>query len=131
MGNNRFRPLAEAHMKKIIISTLAAILATMSLASVASADSRNRNDDEWRPRHHDSRQDSDRSDRWRHADRRDDGWRHDRWRQGWRHDGWRGGYWGGPRVIITPRYADYCFIKKVRHYDRWGNLYIKRVRVCR
>jgi hypothetical protein len=24
----------------------------------------------------------------------------------------------------------YCFIKKVRRYDDWGNVYIKRIKVC-
>ena len=23
-----------------------------------------------------------------------------------------------------------CFIKKVKHYDDWGNVYIKRIKVC-
>jgi hypothetical protein len=27
-------------------------------------------------------------------------------------------------------YGDYCFIKKIKRYDDWGNVYIKRVRVC-
>ena len=35
-----------------------------------------------------------------------------------------GGYYGG-------YYAPYCFIKKIRTYDYYGNLYIKRIRVCR
>jgi hypothetical protein len=24
----------------------------------------------------------------------------------------------------------HCFVKKVRRYDDWGNMYIKRIRVC-
>jgi len=72
---------------------------------------------------------------WRHGWR--GGW-HRGWRGGWHH-GWRGGYWGpywggvwGPTVVIGPGYSDgYCFVKKVRHYDRDGNAYIRRVRVCR
>ena len=27
-------------------------------------------------------------------------------------------------------YQPYCFVKKVRRYDDWGNVYVKRVRVC-
>ena len=30
--------------------------------------------------------------------------------------------------VYKPRH--YCFIKKVRRYDDWGNMYIKRIRVC-
>lgn len=79
-------------MKKFIIATVAAVVATVSLSSVAEA-----------------------------------GWR--------RHHGWHGyhhGHFWGPRIVIRPVvYDDYCFIKKVRRYDDWGNLYIKRVRICR
>jgi hypothetical protein len=58
----------------------------------------------------------------------DAGWR---WRHGW-HNGWRHGYWwGGPRIVIRPAYYDdFCFVRKAKRYDRWGNVYIKRVRVC-
>jgi len=28
-------------------------------------------------------------------------------------------------------YDQYCFIKKVKRWDKWGNLRIKRIRVCR
>jgi hypothetical protein len=52
---------------------------------------------------------------------------------GWRyrHNGWHGRYWG-PVVVVSPRvvYNDYCYVKKVKRYDDWGNVYIKRVRVC-
>jgi Ni/Co efflux regulator RcnB len=115
-------------MKKIIIGALAAVMAIGSLASVAQAEGRDRGDN-WR-RDRDGRQ----HQSWRHDDRRDDRWRHNNgWRHdGWRHDRWRGGYWGGPSIVIRPGYYnDYCFIKKVRRYDDWGNVYIKRVRVCR
>jgi hypothetical protein len=112
-------------MKKIIIGALAAVMATVSLASVAQAEGRDRGED-WRRdgrQHESGRHDNRRNDRWRH-----NGWRH----EAWRHDRWRGGYWGGPRVIIQPTYYnDYCFIKKVKRYDDWGNVYVKRVRVCR
>ncbi|MDB5524425.1 MAG: hypothetical protein JWM58_2188 [Rhizobium sp.] len=110
-------------MKKLAIIALSAVVATVSLSSFADARSRDRGD-EWRRNHSDNR-----------------GWRGDRgrnhnWhRHGWRHNGWRGGwrpgYWGGPRIIIAPGYNDYCFIKKVKRYDAYGNAYIKRVRVCR
>lgn len=78
-------------MKKFLIAAAAAVVATVSLSTVAEA-----------------------------------GWRH-------RHHGWHGhyhGYWG-PRIVIRPVvYDDYCFVKKVRRYDRWGNMYIKRIRIC-
>jgi hypothetical protein len=80
----------RTQMKKYIIAAVAAVVATVSLSSVAEA-----------------------------------GWR--------RHHGWYGHhhYWGGPRIVIRPAYYnDYCFIKKVRRYDDWGNVYIKRVRIC-
>jgi Ni/Co efflux regulator RcnB len=119
-------------MKKLVLAAATVVVATMSLAHSALADGRN-NGDEWRHggRHTENRdRDGDNWDRGgRHNDRRDD-WRRDRWRHhhGWRHDGWR----GGPRVIIRPGfYEPYCFIKKVRRYDDWGNVYIKRIRVCR
>ena len=108
-------------MKKFAFAALAAIVATVSLSTVASADSRNR-DDEWRRhgRH---------NDQGRHHDNwRNDGWRH---HGHWRNHGWRNGYWGGPRIVIAPDYGDYCFVKKVRRHDEWGNAYIKRIRVCR
>ena len=79
-------------MKKLALGALAAIVATVSLSSVAEAG--------WR-RHH-----------------------------GW-HNGWHHGYWGGPRIVIRPAYYnDYCFVKKVRRYDDYGNVYVKRVRIC-
>jgi hypothetical protein len=81
-------------MKKLALAALAALVATVSLSSVAEAG--------WRYRHN-----------------------------GW-HNGWHHGYWGGPRIVIRPAYyADnYCFVKKVRHYDDYGNVYVKRVRIC-
>lgn len=102
-------------MKKLALTVMAAVVATVGMVSVASADSR-RDDDEWR-RHGD-----------RHTERRDD----DDWRRGdrhWRHDGWRH---HGPRIVFRGDFRDdYCFVKKVRRYDDWGNVYIKRVRICR
>ncbi|MCF3638971.1 hypothetical protein LXM94_03200 [Rhizobium sp. TRM95111] len=37
--------------------------------------------------------------------------------------GYYGGYYGGHDQA-------YCFIKKVRFYDYYGNLRVKRIRVC-
>ena len=79
-------------MKKLVLGTLAALVATLSLSSVAEA-----------------------------------GWRH--------HHRWHGhhwGYWGGPRIVIRPAFYadDYCFVKKIKRYDDYGNVYIKRIRVC-
>lgn len=120
-------------MKKLVLAAATVLVATMSLASSAQADGRYRDEDEWRRNgQHEEYRDREEGN-WdgdrRHHERRDD-WRRDRWRHhhGWRHDRSR----DGPRVIIRPGYYDrYCFIKKVRRYDDWGNLYIKRVRVCR
>lgn len=39
----------------------------------------------------------------------------------WKHKIWIGG---------GHHYGDYCFIKKIKRYDDWGNVYIKKVRVC-
>ena len=119
-------------MKKFAIAALAAMVAVVSFSTVA--DARNR-DDQWR--HHQGRDHGDRNDRnwrdrgWRHEGWRHDGWRHNGWRYGWRAHGWRNGYWGGPSIVIAPGYDDYCFVKKVRDFDRDGNVYIKRIRVCR
>lgn len=35
-----------------------------------------------------------------------------------------GGYYGGGYYEPT------CYIKKVKRWDRWGNVYFKRIRVC-
>ncbi len=79
-------------MKKFIIGGLAALVATVSLASGAEAGWK------WKHGHH----------------------------HGWRHHN----HWGV--VVVGPRYDydDYCFVKKVKRYDDWGNVYIKRVRIC-
>jgi hypothetical protein len=51
---------------------------------------------------------------------------------GWRykHHGWKRSHWGV--VVVSPRIVvrDYCFTKKVKYFDDWGNVYVKRVRVC-
>lgn len=40
-----------------------------------------------------------------------------------RHHGHHHGYY-------VYKHHNYCFIKKVKRYDDWGNVYIKRIRVC-
>jgi hypothetical protein len=53
---------------------------------------------------------------------------------GWRHHGgWYGPSFGivlrpAPRRVVVVN--DYCYTKKVRHFDRYGNLYFTRVRFC-
>lgn len=127
-------------MKKFALAAAAGLVATMSLAHSASAEWRNDGDDSWRRNGHhmEQRDDGDRDggDRRWHDDRRgDDDWRRDRWRDhhGWRHDRWRrDGYWGGRRIVIRPGYDNRdCFIKKVIRTDDWGNVYVKRIPVCR
>lgn len=103
-------------MKKLAIAAFAALMATVGTATVAEA--RDRNDREiWRK--HDGGN--------RHAEGR-------HWRHG-HHHGWRRHHWRrhhGPRVVFRSHWrGDYCFVKKVRRYDDWGNMYIKRVRICR
>lgn len=122
-------------MKKIALTALAALIAATGLASTASADSRNRNDDEWR--RHGQRDGGDRDGDWngRRDDRREArrDWDRDggNWRRHHDRDHWRWRYDRGPRVVFRYDSPDYCFVKKIRVYDDWGNLYIKRVRVCR
>lgn len=112
-------------MKKLVLTALAAAFATIGVASAASADSRY--DDEWRHRGQqdggdwDGRRDDDRQAR---RDRDGDEWR---WRD--RRDHWR--HHHHPRFVYRHDRDTYCFIKKVRRYDDWGNMYIKRIRVCR
>lgn len=137
-------------MKKIAMVAATIIVATMSVASTAFADGRNGNDNEWRRGPQVERQDRDGNHRGRDTGFRDPGDRdlrhgHDRndWRRDhrfvdrhWRPGPWRPGYWGpgywGPRVVIRPGYVEpVCFVKKVKRYDAWGYLHVKRVRVCR
>ena len=53
---------------------------------------------------------------------------------GWKwkhHYGHHHGHHHGHKIWIGGHhYGDYCFVKKIKRYDDWGNLYIKRVRVC-
>lgn len=47
--------------------------------------------------------------------------------------GWGHGHHGHGHSQVTFYDDDYgydCFWKKVKHYDKWGNLIIKKVRVC-
>lgn len=121
--------LENKTMKKLALTALAAAFATIGLASVASADSRS-GDDEWRRhgRHDDAGRRDDRrgDDRQAHRDRGRDEWRHGDRRPHWRHH-----HRHAPRFVYRHHERDYCFVKKVRRYDDWGNMYIKRVRVCR
>ncbi len=41
-----------------------------------------------------------------------------------------GGY-GHGHYYSDYGYEPHCFIKKVKRWDKWGNLRIKRIRVCR
>ena len=52
------------------------------------------------------------------------------WKYKHKHHHWKKHHWGV--VVVAPRYVynDYCFVKKVKRYDDWGNVYIKRVRIC-
>ena len=53
------------------------------------------------------------------------GWK---WKHG-HHHGWKRHHWGV--VVVDPgSYGDYCYVKKIKRYDDWGNVYIKRVRIC-
>lgn len=86
-------------MKKLIIASLAALIATFSLASSASADVVVK------------------------------------YKNGYRH------HHNRPVVVVRPRarvyvaprvvYRDDCFTKKIRRVNNWGEVVIKRVRVCR
>lgn len=82
----------ETAMQKFIIGAIAALVATVSLASAAEA-----------------------------------GWK---WKHGNSH-GWKSkhGHYNN-YVVVSPGYDDYCFVKKIKKYDDWGNVYIKKVRVC-
>jgi hypothetical protein len=54
------------------------------------------------------------------------GWK---WKHKHHHHGWKRHHWGV--VVVNPGYhGDYCFVKKVKRYDDWGNVYIKKVRIC-
>ena len=51
-----------------------------------------------------------------------------KWKHGHNRHGWHNRHhWG---VVIRHDYDDYCFVKKIKRYDDWGNVYIKRVRIC-
>ena len=56
------------------------------------------------------------------------GWK---WKHKHHNHGWKRHHWGV--VVVNPGYGyddDYCYVKKVRHYDDWGNVYIRKVRIC-
>ncbi len=52
---------------------------------------------------------------------------------GWGHGHGHGHGWGhGSHVTVyDDDYGYDCFWKKIKRYDKWGNLIIKKVRVCR
>ena len=52
------------------------------------------------------------------------------WKWKYKHKHWHHKHHHHKIWIHGHRRHDYCFIKKVRRYDDWGNMYIKRVRVC-
>ena len=54
------------------------------------------------------------------------GWK---WKYG-HNNGWKKNHHGHNIKIYSPGYNDYCFVKKIKKYDDWGNVYIKKVRVC-
>ena len=50
---------------------------------------------------------------------------------GWGGHGHGHGWGHGAHVsFYDDGYSHDCFWKKVKHYDKWGNLKIKKVRVC-
>jgi hypothetical protein len=111
-------------MKKLALTALAAVIATLGVVATASAGSRN-NDDEWPRDDRDwgGRRDHDRSARRDRHD--DDDWRHGHHRRHWRHH-------HRHRFVFRDDYDnDYCFVQRVRRYDEWGNMYIRRIQVCR
>jgi hypothetical protein len=110
----------ENGMKKLAICAMAAVVAGLSFSTAADAAPK------WQHRgfHNGWHHGWNNGARWRHGWH--NGWR---WHRGWR-SGWRHGYWGGPRIVIGPAYDGYCFIKKVHRHDRYGNVYVRRVRIC-
>lgn len=123
-------------MNRLLVAAIAAVIAVTSLGSVAEARGRgeqwhnsgqhqgwnrgwNGRYAGWRGRHYG----------WRG---RNYGWRYNRWHDHngyYGYNGWYGGYYG--YYGYPGYYDDYCFVKKVRRYDAYGNMYIKRKRVCR
>lgn len=106
-------------MKRLIIPVIAAAVAALSFGTAAEAA-------KWRWGG---------GGHWRgHGNGHWHGYRHNghRW---YGHGRWRGRYWG-PGIVIAPGYYgggyynDYCYVRKVRRYDAFGNAYIRRVRVC-
>ncbi|WLR92093.1 hypothetical protein [Shinella zoogloeoides] len=49
---------------------------------------------------------------------------------GWDHGGWGHGHGHGAHVTVYDDYGYDCFWKKVKRYDKWGNLVIKKIRIC-
>lgn len=143
-------------MKKLVVAVVIALVAAFSFADISDARSRNggfqwhsgHGGGNWRGhggRHYGGRHYGYRHHGYRHGYRhrgyRHYGYRHGGrynggpyygWGPGWGYWGGYGGYWGGVGIVVGPGYYDdYCYIRKVRRYDQWGNMYIRRVRVCR
>jgi hypothetical protein len=116
-------------MKKLVVMAAAAVLAALSFSTVAEARGPGYWHHGWNGHNH--------------------GWNnHYAW-HGYHHryyGGWYP-YWSWPNVVIAPAYDDYdpyyddggyyaeddipaCYIQRVRHRDRNGHVYIRRVRVC-
>ena len=91
-------------MKKLAIAAIAAVVATVSLSSVAEARNRH-NDDEW-GRHH----------------------RHDNWGRHHNDD-----HWGRPgrRHFDVIHYRPDCSTMKIIKVDDWGNKVVKIIKSCR
>jgi hypothetical protein len=50
---------------------------------------------------------------------------------GYGYNGYYGGHhYGHKRHYYTSYYEPHCWIKKIRKYDYYGNLVVKRIRVC-
>ncbi|OCP14594.1 hypothetical protein BBX50_12235 [Ensifer sp. LC11] len=57
------------------------------------------------------------------------GFGHGHYGHGWGGQiGYVGGHYGGRYYYDD---EPYCFIKKVKRYDHYGNVYFKKIRICR
>lgn len=59
-----------------------------------------------------------------HGHRHHHGHHHGGFSIGFYNTGYYGGYYGGDY------YEPSCYIKKVKRWDRWGNLHIRRIKIC-
>lgn len=133
-------------MKRILVAALAAAVATLSF--IPDADARN-GGQRWM--HHGGGHHG-----WRNGGGHHGGYHHGYRHHGYNHGhghhhgGYYGGYYGGgyygggwgwgfgfPGIVIAPGYYDGyagnygdCYIRRVRHHDRNGHVYVRRVEVC-